>query len=310
MLLAVICIAKSGSADNLETVRAYLQAWQKAWESKDIEQYQTFYSKDIRSQGLNYQDWMKRKAKYFQKPGDISVEISELEIIIEEDHIIAWFIQRYHSPTFEDVGSKELILVKADDMFQIKAERFSPLTDDEALQPSQDQTAVDPLPAQPPEQKVASVPDWAPSRAGKDMTEEDESKPQSPATADKLAVIKIIEDDLAQALTIRRAHDSLDFGTLDMIYPDWHKGEPAEARRQWTFHGYQTYEVKYRAHSVHVEQPGIMTVRGKKRIKLARLITFWIFPPEVKWETFQTGFVIKCRLTPTGEWIIVNETSS
>ncbi len=127
------------------------------------------------------------------------------------------------------------------------------------------------------------------------------------ADPDKLAVIELIEDYLANSFRIRQTDHTPDFGTLDMIYPQWHKGEPAEARRRWTFHGYRSYTVKYVVHTINLDQPGIMIAQGKKKVKLARLITFWIFPPELKWETSELDFIIKCRRKTTGEWIIVTE---
>ncbi|MDM8542948.1 hypothetical protein QUF90_17885 [Desulfococcaceae bacterium HSG9] len=133
---------------------------------------------------------------------------------------------------------------------------------------------------------------------------------ESSADPDKLAVIELIEDVLAQSFTIRQVDDTPNFGTLDIIYPLWHKGEPAEARRRWTFHGYLTYAAKYTVHTVYSEQPGIMKAEGKKRITLARLLTFWIFPPEIKWNKFELGFTIKCRRKQSGEWIIITETNS
>ncbi len=132
---------------------------------------------------------------------------------------------------------------------------------------------------------------------------------KSSADKNKLAVIEIIEDHLSNAFTIRSADDNPDFGTLDFIFPQWHNGEPAEERRGWTFHGLQTYKIKYVVYSVHEDQPGIMTVQGIKRIALTRLLKFWIFPPELKQETFSIAYTIKCRQKRMGEWIITKETN-
>ena len=132
---------------------------------------------------------------------------------------------------------------------------------------------------------------------------------KSSADKHKLAVVELIEDHLANAFTIRSADDNPDFGNLDRIFPQWHNGEPAEERRGWTFHGLLTYKIKYVVHSVHEDQPGIITAQGRKRIVLTRLLRFWIFPPELKRETFSIAYTIKCRQKRTGEWIIVKETN-
>jgi len=140
----------------------------------------------------------------------------------------------------------------------------------------------------------------------------DEACAQENMSADKhkLAVVELIEDHLANAFTIRSADDNPDFGTLDVIFPQWHHGEPAEERRGWTFHGLQTYKIKYVVHSVHLDQPGIITAQGRKQVVLTRLLRFWLFPPEIKRETFSIAYTIKCRQKRTGEWIIAKETNN
>ncbi len=139
--------------------------------------------------------------------------------------------------------------------------------------------------------------------------QEASAQEKSSADKNKLAVIELIEDYLANAFTIRSADDNPDFGTLDFIFPQWHNGEPAEERRGWTFHGLLTYKIQYVVHSVHEDQPGIITAQGRKRVELTRLLRFWLFPPELKRETFSIAYTIKCRQKTTGEWIIVKETN-
>lgn len=124
----------------------------------------------------------------------------------------------------------------------------------------------------------------------------------------RMAVIRLIERDLAEARTIRSPSDSPCFGTLDEIYPDWHGGDPTAARREWTFHDYDRYEVSYVVHTVHLIHPGRARAGGKRRTTVHRTVRFSIFPPEAKVETETRQFAITCYKTPSGAWRIAQET--
>lgn len=129
---------------------------------------------------------------------------------------------------------------------------------------------------------------------------------ESTAEQDRLAIIELIEDRLAAAYTISSEKETPDFGTLDQIYPNWHNGEPAEARRKWTFHGYRTYVVSYVVHSVFMDQPDMAKVEGKKRVISSRKTYFRL----VQTETSESRFTITCRRNQAGSWEIMTETES
>jgi len=129
---------------------------------------------------------------------------------------------------------------------------------------------------------------------------------ESTAVQDRLAIIELIEDRLAEALTIGAEEESPDFGTLDQIYPDWHKGDPAKARRQWTFHGFQTYTVSYVVHAVFMDRPDTAKVEGKKRVISSRKTHL----RHVETEKSEARFTITCRRNLSGGWEIMTETES
>ncbi len=130
----------------------------------------------------------------------------------------------------------------------------------------------------------------------------------SPERTEKKKLIAMIENELAGAWTIGSPEDNPCFGTLDRLYPEWHGGDPAAARRKWTFHGYETYHVFYRVYTLDMSQPGLAVLKGKKTVLQQRMITFSIFPPELKRETFSWNFSVICRCLPSGEWKIIKET--
>ncbi|MFW5636391.1 MAG: hypothetical protein ACOC3A_07005 [Thermodesulfobacteriota bacterium] len=131
---------------------------------------------------------------------------------------------------------------------------------------------------------------------------------EPPDRADKRAIITLIEDRLSNALTIQTPKDRPRFGILDEVYPEWHGGNPTRERRRWTFHEYQEYRVAYQVRTVYIPQPGVAVAKGVKQTRLARLVRFSIFPPELKKETTVEPFTMTCRRKPTGEWEIIRET--
>jgi hypothetical protein len=128
----------------------------------------------------------------------------------------------------------------------------------------------------------------------------------SSADPDKLAVIELIEDRLATAYTVRSDLETLDYGTLDRIYPDWHNGDPAEARR--TLDGCRIHIVSYEVHSVFFTQPGMAEVKGEKQVALLRRVKFLKFFHRTKKETSKARFNIICRRDESGTWEIIKET--
>lgn len=129
---------------------------------------------------------------------------------------------------------------------------------------------------------------------------------ESSADPDKLEVIKLIEDRLATAYTVRSDLETFDYGTLDRIYPDWHNGDPAKARR--TMDGYRIHIVSYVVHSVFFTQPDVAEVKGEKRVAALRKVKFLKFFHRTKKETSKTRFNIICRRNESGTWEIMKET--
>jgi len=131
---------------------------------------------------------------------------------------------------------------------------------------------------------------------------------ESSADPDRLAIIRLIEDRLAEALTIRNEDETPDFGTLDRIYPQWHGGEPAKARQAWTFHSYRNHVVTYVVHTVNMDRPAMATVMGKKQVSFARKKKLLKTIPRTERKTEEARFTLVCRRRPSGDWEIMKET--
>ncbi len=125
LYLLSLGVAGSLAAADINNIRATVYSWQEAWQSKDINRYKLFYSEKFKSDGFDFQGWMNKKENIFAMPGTISVELFDLEISMQNNRIVATFIQRYKSSSLSDVGEKKLVLVQSDDMYKIVAEKFA-----------------------------------------------------------------------------------------------------------------------------------------------------------------------------------------
>ena len=130
---------------------------------------------------------------------------------------------------------------------------------------------------------------------------------ENPEQKTRYEIISLIEDRLASAYSIKSSSESPDFGTLDIIYPEWHNGSPVEARRNWSSHNYEKYDVSYVVYSVYENQPGLATAKGEKEIKFSRWYGFWSSPVKMKEEITRKPFTIICVQDASGEWSILSE---
>lgn len=109
---------------NRDKVVAWLKKWLESWQSKNMEQYMSFYSETFKSRGMNYSQWENYKKGLTQSYSEIKVSISEPRIIKFKDEWTVEFIQRYESNKYTDFGKKVLYLKGDIDNFKIIAEEF------------------------------------------------------------------------------------------------------------------------------------------------------------------------------------------
>lgn len=103
-----------------------LSKWQKAWTSKDIESYITFYSKDFESLKMDRDKWKQFKTELSQKYQAIDVELSEPVIYAYNGKMIIRTLQHYRSDQHEDFGEKILYMTLEDGSYKIIAEEWAP----------------------------------------------------------------------------------------------------------------------------------------------------------------------------------------
>ncbi len=104
---------------------AWLKRWLEAWQSKNLDNYMSFFHPDFRSKRMNWKQWKRYKSGLATTYGEISITISEPRIIHYKDKWIVQFIQKYKSDKYEDFGHKTLYIrgTTIDDL-KIIAEEF------------------------------------------------------------------------------------------------------------------------------------------------------------------------------------------
>jgi murein L,D-transpeptidase YafK len=91
-----------------EQVKAILEEWRHAWETKQIDLYTSFYSRKFRSGNMDWLSWRNYKDRLNKQYSEIVVNINDPIIIGYGDNTLAVFYQAYKSNFFSNEGTKRL----------------------------------------------------------------------------------------------------------------------------------------------------------------------------------------------------------
>jgi murein L,D-transpeptidase YafK len=104
-------------------VQKMIAAWLRAWSSRDIKKYGSYYSKKFKSQGgASLDSWLKYKNRINRKYKYIRVTEKNLKVKKGAKRSVATFTQRYESSAFKTVGTKKLILIRENGRWKIYRE--------------------------------------------------------------------------------------------------------------------------------------------------------------------------------------------
>ena len=111
-----------------DEVRAFIEAWRRAWVDKDQQSYQAKYDPSfINSDRRTFSAWMTHKAGVARNYETISVEIKDLRVFRHRDVIVAIFEQDYRGDQrFTSIGQKRLYLKNTPEGLKIVGEEFGP----------------------------------------------------------------------------------------------------------------------------------------------------------------------------------------
>jgi tetratricopeptide (TPR) repeat protein len=113
---------KAGNADILETVNA----WAKAWSSKDVDRYLAFYAKEFKTPGGEARaNWEKARRQRISAPKSITVTVEAPKVNIAVDgQASVTFRQGYRSDVIKTANiTKTLVLARTDGRWLIQQER-------------------------------------------------------------------------------------------------------------------------------------------------------------------------------------------
>lgn len=102
----------------------WLQNWRKAWESKSIDNYMTYYDESFKSMNMTKAEWRVYKDRLNSQYKEISVRLSQPLALEHRGRAVVRFIQGYTSDKLSDVGEKTMHLIKRDGQWKILAENW------------------------------------------------------------------------------------------------------------------------------------------------------------------------------------------
>lgn len=115
--------AADGSKDSDAALSA-VEDWAKAWSSKDVKAYLSFYDKDFKTpRGMSRARWEAQRTERVGKPGQIEVRIESPETKVDGEIATVRFRQHYNSVGFDSTTTKTLELVKRNGRWKIREER-------------------------------------------------------------------------------------------------------------------------------------------------------------------------------------------
>lgn len=124
MSVAVKKAAPSASGE----IRAFIEAWRKAWEKKDVRAYIACYDPGFSSRGMDLKEWKKHRENLNQQHQSLTIELKELKIKESGGETATLtFIQDYSADTYRDLGVKNILLTKRGANWKIKKEEWRPL---------------------------------------------------------------------------------------------------------------------------------------------------------------------------------------
>jgi hypothetical protein len=118
------------AAIEVSAAREVLDAWLRAQNQGDFAAYSALYAKRMmgikrvgtRSTSFDREGWLKDRETMFRRP--VSVSADAPKFITTPGTAIVHFKQTWQSPTFSDVGEKQLVLVPSDGQLKIVREEM------------------------------------------------------------------------------------------------------------------------------------------------------------------------------------------
>lgn len=113
---------------NRDGVLSMIESWRKAWEKKDIDDYQAYYASSFTSQGMSKKEWLVRKKGIFRTYDIKYVKFENYSIFRHNSGMVVQFVQDYSADNIsKNVGIKTLYLMPEGNSWKIIMEHFRKL---------------------------------------------------------------------------------------------------------------------------------------------------------------------------------------
>jgi murein L,D-transpeptidase YafK len=107
-------------------IMAWVEKWRAAWETKNIDQYISYYKDSFKSMRMNKSRWKKYKSILAANYKFIKVGLDNVQVFKHGDKFMFRFLQRYESDRKQDFGEKFLYVQDNKEGMGIVGEEWVP----------------------------------------------------------------------------------------------------------------------------------------------------------------------------------------
>ena len=119
---------KSRAVSEKEEIKRFIDLWRKAWERKDLKTYMACYDKEFRSRGMGLKSWKRHHEGLNRKYRSLKIHISNLKVEeVSDGAASVTFKQNYRADEYNDIGLKEISIIKKGKHWKIRKEEWQPL---------------------------------------------------------------------------------------------------------------------------------------------------------------------------------------
>jgi len=120
----VITMSPMVAKKTIMTTKNLLNEWKNSWQTKDIDNYISYYSEKFKSSKMNKRQWYWYKKGLNEKYDNISINLSDEKFSLFQNQLIVTVNQEYSSTYFKDNGIKTLYFIKEKGTWKILSENW------------------------------------------------------------------------------------------------------------------------------------------------------------------------------------------
>lgn len=108
-------------------LETFITEWLNSWQNKELSRYMSYYAKDFRSKGMNWEQWKQYKDNLNRRNDEINITIDGVQGFKHNGYDLVTFRQDYHSDLLKSEGIKRLYLREEGEAFKIIREQWNRL---------------------------------------------------------------------------------------------------------------------------------------------------------------------------------------